>query len=218
MEIKNNFTSSVTLGSFNPAILTPEFIREQEIWDETEIEKSNKTPVFSELTFPNASFLVELERFQVISRDPENFGDPGIVRAACQYVEILQYTPVFVQGINFNIDLIDFYDNEKLQSLFDDPEKGFSNLIHGFNQLLLDKKMSISQSKREVVSFNCKYSINDYSSVSISFQKQGERIRINYNFEVTEIDKNKDRLNFICRNYENIHEGFVNFEKQLKGE
>lgn len=216
MEIKNKFLSIVTLGSFNPSILTPIFLNEQNIWQPDDSTKGKTTPVASELNFKDVSFFTELERFQASHHNPDDFKDSPIVEAVYKYLDVLKYTPVFIQGVNFNLNLTNYHSNKIIEAVFSDPETEFFKLIEGVEAFQFDIKSKVNKEYKEITSFNCKYYIDVKKTVSINIRKLDDLITLNYNYEVEEIDKDRKRLNFIYENYIDIYGMFLSFLNKIK--
>jgi hypothetical protein len=105
MKTKNNFISIITLGNFNPAILTPSFLSEHCGYKaiSNSKPKGQTSPVASVIDFENITFLVELEKFQIMEKNLSNFKDNTIIDLALNYLQKLRFTPLFVMGINFNV-------------------------------------------------------------------------------------------------------------------
>lgn len=217
MHIKNNFLSVVTLGSFNPAILTPPFLREQEVWtSEDQPPKGTSSPVVSDIKFGNISFFVELERFQVMHHNVEQLNESPVVEAAHKYLSILRYTPLFLQGINFNINMIEYEDNKEIKTLLEDPISRFSSYLDNAKEYQLDLKTVIKEGKYDTQSANCKFYVKPGISTSINFKRVDTNLVLNYNYEVEGIDSDRTRLDIIPSSYQHIYEMFIQFIKRFK--
>lgn len=216
VNIKHNYLSVVTLGSFNPAILTPGFLKQQEIWSSEEPPKGTSSPVVSDIKFGNISFFAELERFQVMHNEVEKFNESPIVGAAYKYLNILKYTPLIVQGINFNILLVAYEDNKKIKALFEDPFNRLSNYIDNTEEYHLDLKTAIKEGKHNTQLINCKFYLDAGISTSVNLKKANMDLVLNYNYEVEGIDSDRTRLELIPNNYQQIYEKVINFIKRFE--
>ena len=216
MEIRQNFLSIITLGSFNPAILTPEFLKDQGIWLTEEIPKGTSTPVVSDLKYSNVSFTAELERFQIMHQGIKDFYESPIVNAAYKYLEVLKHTPLHVQGINFNINLIKYQDSSSIKEIFEDPIAVIAKYVERQDEYLIDVKMKMTKDKRATHEINSKYYIDSGVSVSINFKKLNEELVLNFNQEIEKLNTDRSRIQIIKENYPNISKRFLNFIEALK--
>lgn len=216
MEIKNNFLSAIALGSFNPAILTPNFLSEQKIFTFETSPKGKTSPVVSEMKFDDISLFVELERFQVRHEDVDHFEKSPIISIMANYLNILKYTPVFVEGINFNINLINYADSTTAANIFEKPINGIINYVDKSDEYFIDVKTTVAMGKEETQGINCKYYVDDGISVSINLRKSDAEIVLNFNYEVQNINSDRSRLNIIPDNYQNIYEKFIGFIEKIK--
>jgi hypothetical protein len=208
MEIKNNFESIITLGSFNPAILTPEFLKENGIATFKTPPEGNASPIVSQLKFENITFFVELERFQILDNKIASFDKSPIVAWAFKYLDILKYTPVFVQGVNFNVNLTDFEENKNIQNIFKDPIREMPNYVDKVNEYWVDVKTEIAEGEAQNQVINCKYDIGNEISISTNLNRKDKEILLNFNYEVQNIKSERKRLNIIIDNYQSIYEKF----------
>jgi hypothetical protein len=216
VDIKHNFLSIITLGSFNPAILTPDFLKEQGIWTAEEPPRGTSSPVVSNLKFGDVSFSAELERFQVMHRGIEDFKDSTIVDATYEYLEVLKYTPLFVQGINFNVTLLNYKDDKGIKAVFEDPITGLAKYAEKTDEYLIDIRTKVTKAEREVQTINCKYYIDSGLSVSINLQRLNEEINLNFNQEVENIRDDRGRVRIIYDNYQKIYKRFATLLEDIR--
>ena len=218
MEIKNNFLSVVTVGSFNPAILTPEFLKEQKVWISEEYPpEGTSSPVVSDIKFGDIAFFVELERFQVMHHNVEQLDKSPVVEAAHKYLKVLRYTPVLLQGINFNVTIVEYEKNKAINALLEDPIHRFADYFEKAEEYLLDLKTVIREGISETQSTNCKFYLKPGISISSNLRRADTNLVLNYNWEVKDIKTDNKRLNIIPESYEDIHKGFMQFIERLRG-
>lgn len=215
MEIRNNFESVITLGSFNPAILTPEFLKENGIATFDTSPEGNTSPVVSQLKFENISFFVELERFQIVDKKIDSFDKSPIVAWAFKYLDILKFTPVFVQGVNFNVNLTNFEGNKSIQNIFKDPILEMPKYVDKVNEYFVDVKTRIAEGEAQNQVINCKWDIGNQISISTNLNWKNKEILLNFNYEVQNIKSDRKRLSIIMDNYQSIYEKFDLFIKRI---
>lgn len=216
MDVKHNFLSVIALGSFNPAILTPDFLKAQGIWSAHENPQGTSTPVFSDLKFGDISFFAELERFQVMHKGIQDFHKSPIVDASYKYLETLKHTPLLALGININVNLIKYQDSSAIRAIFEDPIMEIAKYTEKIEEYQIDTKTKIMKDKREALAINCKYYIGAGVSVSINLKRLNGEMILNFNQEVENIKADKSRVRLIYDNYHNIYKRFVTFLETIK--
>lgn len=219
IETKNNFLSIITIGSFNPAILTPDFLAKENIFISKAAPRGETSPVLSHLEFGNVSLVVELERFQIKHMEVDSFKNSPVISIITGYLKTLKYTPIATEGINFNIDMMNYSDSDGLLQIFNNPIKEIINYVEKADEYLIDVKAKVTSDKEEAHIINCKYNIDEGISISINLRKadlKDRKIVLNYNYEVKNIKSDKDRINIIPDNYTNILTRFIDFIKKFK--
>lgn len=216
METKNSFLSFIALGSFNPAILTPDFLAEEKIFSFETSAEGRTSPVVSEIKFGDISLLVELERFQVMHQEVDSFEKSPIISIMSNYLNVLKHTPVFVEGINFNIDLTDYADSTIVANIFEKPINGIINYVDKSDEYFIDINTKVARGKDETQAINCKFYVDDGVSVSINLRKLDVKMVLNFNYEVQNIESDRNRLNIIPDNYQSIYEEFIGFVEKIK--
>ena len=107
IDYKNDYINLVVLGSFNPSILTHDFLVNEcgfNLGNEP-VSKSPPMPVVVSLDYDNTSFFVDLGRLQITERsckDPKLSQLPVYLNT---YLQKLPYTPVTKCGANFSYEL-----------------------------------------------------------------------------------------------------------------
>jgi hypothetical protein len=184
---KNNFVSIIALGNFNPAILTPQFLLEKCHFRSEAKGEGQTTPVVSSLDFNNVSFIMELEKFQIMEKDPSDFGSTSIVKLIFNYLELLAFTPVFVVGLNFNVDIEI------------DPAKAIDRLnkkelildVFNAKEIVYDSKVKFSKDSLKYIFWDIIKKEDFVTRMTVNL-KDGV-FKINYNIEKRNIasDRNK---------------------------
>lgn len=209
MDLKNNFASLVCLGQFNPGILTPDFLSKVCNLQFNQKPQGQRTPIFSSVDYGNVMFIVELDKMQIMEKEVENFRDTKIVGYFEKYIAVLQYTPVIAYGINFNT-IISSFDIEVVNLNLNNREKLLA--VFDTDSFLVEKKQIVTKNGMDkwlthTFQFNDK--MNDILRVFI--QKTNSTITLNFNFEVTDIEQNREKLRLIGGKLEQL----VSFNSEL---
>ena len=201
MKVKNNYASVICLGSFNPSILTPQFLTEVCKFNFAEKPLVQIIPVISNVKFGNVNFIAELEKFQVMEMEIANFKDSKVIGYFERYLEILSYTPVFVCGINLNFSISEYAAETFLEKVCD-KNKLFG--ILGTKEAMLDKKevMRAEKTSNDWLCYNLTYPAKDNAVSRLHFQKSGDAVTVNFNYEVRELEKEKSRIKNVGKNFE----------------
>ena len=94
MKININFINLVSLGNFNPAILTPDFLNEVcqlELGEPTD-QTPPQMPLHKHIKFGNLDIDVSIDRFEVKETGPENIHESGILNIFRSVYEKLPFT------------------------------------------------------------------------------------------------------------------------------
>ena len=215
MDKKHNFLSFVALGSFNPAILTPSFLEEQNIFETSESPEGQTSPVVSEVKYKNITFFAELERFQVMHKEIRDFLDSPIIEASSKYMETLKHTPILVVGVNFNITISQYQNDSTINKIFNDPTTGLEETTESTSDYQIELKARVSNSVKETLAVTYKYFLEKGISRQFSFSKKGEEILFNFNQEVRGIDADRSRKNIIHSSYSEIVDKYNAFVDSL---
>jgi len=215
MILDNNFISIVFLGYFNPAILNNDFLKENKILitDEKPIRENPTTPVFKSIEYLNLKFIIDLERFQIIEERINNFKDTKLINIAFKYFDVLKYTPLFVCGINFNL-------NVKILDI-----ENFINLIKGnyilellnINSFVINIKREILKKEEKFIGLNIRAKLNTDKLIQLNLDKKDDSdvFILNYNYELRELDKKTENKLYIKNNYVEIFKDFDIFVKKF---
>ena len=211
MELLNNFISIVTIGNFNPAILTPSFlIRYCDFSKELELKKGQTTPVVSKLDYENILFNMDLGRFQVLEKGIQDTKNVKILKYLLKYFEILKYTPIYIMGINFNSTILNIDTN--VLFVLDDGEK----LKEFFNveNIIYTNTVKIGKSSIARISWELTFMSVDGYKEHISIKYEGNDLLINQNFEIGDINTESVKVNRIINEYlelEKLHVSLLEY-------
>lgn len=202
MNVKNNFLSIICLGSFNPSILSPNFLREICKFKFKEEPKGQTIPVVANIEYGNLQFMVELEKLQILERNISNFDDSKVIDYFEKYLTILEYTPIFVCGINLNTTITEF-NIENMNKNIKNRDKIFN--ILETKEVIIDKKETVSKEKKEDwIAYNFLYSGEDNTIFRLNFRRKDTIVTVNFNYEVRGLEKDRTRIKKLGQNFKNL--------------
>jgi len=202
MNIVIDHKSVVTIGGFNPTILTPDFLRKSCGFSSHHNPKGQTTPVASEIRFGNSHFLMELNKFQITTLKPSSFKDVFPLDVAKKYLDVLEYTPVSLFGINLNYSVSEI-NIASLQAFLKDPWSLGENLNVEPTSVILKAKKPNGEglSLREVeVAYMADANIKN----NVRFSFESGKITINNNFEVGHLDEDRKRLSILLDRHDDL--------------
>jgi len=219
MKIAYNFVSLVTLGNFNPAIVTPDFLNkdcELNLGEPTD-QSPPFVPVHKHLQFQNLRFTVDMDRLEILETGIENIYEAKTLQIFYVYYKKLPYTPLRAVGVNINCDLL--------------PETGTTtDVLLGkvsSPQTYLDflgiKEINVTetslQTKTEKAWTSSNYRIQNVHGLTrlINISKKKDSFNLNYNYEAGNLDQNKSSLDLLLDGYKEFCDEFLSFMKFLEG-
>lgn len=214
MELRHNFFSVITLGNFNPAILKPDFLYNYcDFPIDIIIKSADITPVVSKLDFEDVIFVLELEKFQIVEKNIENLFNIKILGYLSKYLKTLEYTPIYVMGINFNSSILAFESNifNKLDDKF-----GLMNFLK-ISELTYGIKEKISENRSGRLSWDLSFISSDDYINRIAFKLDDDKITVNHNFELRDIECKKEKIFKISSEYLKLAKQYTSFMNYLVG-
>lgn len=200
MQISLNFESAVCIGSFNPAILTPNFLQKSCSFSSEREPLGKTTPVISELRYGDIQFIVELDKFQIIRRNPQNFAHRDLIKVMINYLSILEFTPISLIGINFNYTLHKV-DLDRIRDIF--------NSVHNIEQFIKNNILNTSiewfrneEDKINLRTANFSYNFDEIIKNAIRVNFENNHIIVNNNYEICELTPERSRINYIMEKYD----------------
>ena len=214
MRVENNFVSVVTLGSFNPSILTSHFlIRECGLEIKGKATREERTPVVSRVDYPGLSFLADLDRFQIIERELDELGKSRVVEFLRIYLEKLPYTPLSKCGVNINVNVSGINERALIAVLTEWKKDLFK--ILGTENFAIETRSRHRPEGHRYVGWTIIYAIKKEDTLgrlTIS-KKRNSVYEVNYNYEVAKLEKNHSRLEAITKGYPRI---VKHYEKAIR--
>lgn len=197
----------VVLGSFNPAILTHEFLTHEcglDIMGEP-ISQNVGVPVLATLEYGSMSFFADLGRFQVTEK---NCSDPGASKIPCYlktYLEKLPYTPLSKCGANISCNLE--ADSNRLENLGQWLKQDRQKFCDILQVEAVELDVSFFTGKEECIK-SCvlttkrsEYNAGTKMKVSEINKKS---VKIDFNYEVVGLDADKNLLASITDEFTNV--------------
>lgn len=220
VDYKSDYINLVVLGSFNPAILTHEFLVKEcgfDLLGEPD-SKGPAMPVVASLEYRNLIFFADLGRLQIMEKncaDPKGSRIPQYLQT---YLDKLPYTPIIKCGANFSYRLS--VDKSRLwqitQWLRNDRDK-FCEALK-LNTITIEVVFAVDQSKEEVVSWILRTKADRYDATTmlkVAMPSSGNEPKIDFNYEVAGLDKDRKRLSSVTTSYGEVFDLFKGQAKKI---
>jgi hypothetical protein len=209
-ELSNKYINLVVLGSFNPSILTHKFLVDEcgfNLGDEP-TRRAPSNPVVASLDYDRISFLADLGRFQITENqctDPKSSQLPSYLSA---YLDKLNYTPITKCGSNFRCDLtIENSRTETIRQWLKNDRNEFCKILK-LKAVDLDVCFVLDNKEEKVRTWTLKTARTEYNATTrmiVSHSgEQGSIVRIDFNYDVANLDRNKKLLESITVDYPNV--------------
>jgi len=202
MKTSINYKSVVIIGSFNPMILTPSFLRDSCGFKSEHEPKGQTTPVASEIRLGNTHFLAELSKLQITVQDLDSFDSLFPWDLAARYLDILKYTPLNMAGVNFNYALSGF-DMTSLQNILQNPwEVGAKLDLDPTGMIFILRKHNSEELGLSDLTVVHQVYDNMKNTVKLTFDSPV--LTINSNFEVDKLDSDREKIHVISERYDEL--------------
>ena len=219
MKIDYNFITLVALGSFNPAIVSPNFLNtvcELNLGEPVD-QSPPDIPVIRHLQFQNLKVTVEMNRLQIMETVIENITKTRVLSIFNIYYEKLPYTPLKAVGVNINCDLL-----AEMETKTETLTKKVSNpttYLDFFDTNEINVIENSLQTKTDKTWMSSNYNIENIHDLtrSINVTQKKDFLNLNYNYEAGAVDKHKSNLSLLLDGYEQFCDEFLNFVKYLEG-
>jgi len=210
IDYKNDYINLVVLGNFNPSILTHDFLVSDCGFDlgNEPTAKGPPIPVVASLDYDKISFFADLGRLQITERnckDPKLSQMPHYLNT---YLQKLPYTPVTKCGANFSYELT--AEKARLENierwLRNDRNKLCETLQ--LKTLTLEVCLVIDNKKEKTKNWVLRTKIREYEAstmMKVSYMPGSDNtIKLDFNYEVGNLDKDKKLLNSVTADYANV--------------
>lgn len=209
MLIENNLISIVAIGSFNPEILKPDFLKEVcDLKFGDDIKFQSIPNMVSDIQCGNYKFLMDVTRFQISEEHIKDFKDTNIFLTMCKYLDTLKYTPLVKLGYNFNVNITNGNSLRKINRNINIKKWIDFFKTDGISYTIT---MVIENSKSEVITaLKIKIPKKDNNNINIYLKNMGDKFMANYNYEIGKEDFFK-----LCKEKESIIKIEKDFKKSL---
>lgn len=223
VDYKNDYINLVVLGSFNPAILTHEFLV-HECGFELPTEPDRKgpvMPVIASLDYGNLTFFADLGRLQITEKSCGNPKSSKLPSYLQTYLDKLPYTPVTKCGANFSYRLI--VEKSRLEQIGELLRNNRSKLCEELELKTVDLEISfgVEKSKETVTNWTLrtKSGVDKVSTMlKVVMSNSGNEAKIDFNYDVANLEVDRQRLNSVTTNYGQVFDIFKNqVEKIFSG-
>lgn len=222
MKIGYNYINLVALGNFNPAIISPDFIKSDcgfDFGDPTE-QSPPFVPVVKKLQFEEILITADLERLELKETKVREDLKTEVVKIFQTVYNMLPYTPLMAIGLNINCRLL-FESDVEFRSVgqkIASPE----SYIHFLEvkQVRVNETSLFMENEKTWISSS--FVIEDVNGLirRIDPRREGDSFILNYNCEagnLKESKMNRDmRLKSLFEGYGKFCEEFLNFIKYLE--
>lgn len=210
IDYKNDYINLVVLGNFNPSILTHDFLVKECGFDlgSKPISKSLPMPVVTSLDYNKISFFADLGRLQITEKNCKEPKSSQLPIYLNTYLEKLPYTPIAKCGANFSYELTT--EKARLENI----ERWLRNDRNKFCETLqlavldLEVCFAIDDKQEKVKNWAFRTQIREYGAstmMKVSYiVGAGNEIKIDFNYEVGNLDKDKKLLNSVTADYAKV--------------
>ena len=192
IEMSPHLATIVTIGRFNPSILTEMFLKEKCGYVFSGKAVPRQDMVSSEVKDNRFIFNVEMSRLQFAVEDWNDESVLELLDITATYLEVLAYTPITAMGLNFHY-LCSGHDSEDVNAKIYERVKNLG-LRHGTSiEIGVSSRITDSNVQRlrgiELKIFGSKLGITS----RITLSNIEENLRLSLNFEVSDLEKYNEK-------------------------
>lgn len=197
-----NFFSVVCVGNFNPGILSIDFIRDKCNYLFEGNPKEEPTPVISKISDDKITILVEFQRLQIVRQDHDVDKALTTIRLARDYLRVLEFTPIFKLGINFNYSVLS-YEQERINLDFYNHMRDVGLALS--EEAVLASTMAYSHEPAiRLCGLELRIRVMDKFNCRISLDDQQTHLTLNANFEVESLAQNREKIDDLITFFDEI--------------
>ncbi len=215
VKYKNNYINLVVLGSFNPAILTHDFLTKEcglDLAGEPRGERA-PVPVVASLEYGKLAFFADLGRFQITENGcdaPEKSLIPQYLQT---YLQKLPYTPLKKCGANFSYEL--YVDEAKLNTVHSWLKSGRKNILETLSLpgIGVEVSFEVAGSAEQIKTWILRTEVEKNKVATMAkfyYGDGGKQLCVDFNFEVSDLDKDRNLLDMITTGYRDVFNLFKN--------
>lgn len=220
---KNEYINLVVLGSFNPAILTHEFLVKNCEFDFKKEPKANMppVPVISSLEYEKVSFFADLGRIQITEKDCAEPKSSQLPHYLDVYLKKLPYTPITKCGANFSYELT--IENEKLKTVEEwlKSHRSKFNEILKSNTIKIEISLTVENGEEKFESWTIRTKVKEYNASTMmkisSVEGHNDKVKVDFNYEVGNLNRDKNLIKSITGDYAKAVDLFLHQVERIFG-
>ena len=210
----------MALGNFNPAILTPAFLKDVCGLDLGEVvdQSPSMVPVHRLLVFKGIQITLNMSRLEIMETGIKNGNiyETRVLRVFNAYYKSLPHTPLTAVGINIRCTLIPA--KEADLGTLAGKVKAPQTYLTFFDVAQIDVTERSTRSHTEANWISSNYRVDDVDHLTrlINVEKDRGALRLNYNCEAGNLTKDMSRLRLLISGYDKFCEEFSRFVRYLE--
>lgn len=208
IDYKNDYINLVVLGNFNPSILTHDFLVKKCGFDlgDKPGSKGPPMPVVASMDYDKITFFADLGRLQITEK---NCKEPKLSQIPIYlntYLQKLPYTPITKCGANFSYNLT--AEKARLENI----EQWLRNNRNKFCETMQLKTVDlevcfvVDDKQERIKSWILRTKTEQYGASTMMKVSNidGNSIKVDFNYEVGNLDKDKKLLKSVTGDYANV--------------
>lgn len=210
---KNHYINLVVLGSFNPAILTHDFLIKEcnFIFDVEPKVQQMPIPVVSSIEYGKVAFFADLGRLQILENSCDDPKKSSIPRYLQVYLERLPHTPLKKCGANFSYELC--LKESDLNNIHSWLKNSRENILKALklSEVGVELSFDILDNLERIKTWTIRTQVEKSGATTrAKFDHSADRncLQVDFNFEINGLDNNKDLINTITIGYGEVFDLF----------